>query len=162
MEEPAFWMFSVTCLCVQVCIQHVYIFRYVYSTGSVVLSLIRCNYTIHSFLLIFSCVFITVLCQLASIHKQDLPHRYQLLAISKKNVSASDQERGEIYMHSQASKCRHTQNNPGGTFYFSLNIPLSRLILATGEHPQTQFLDPKFSLVTQLERQEPEAPKAGR
>lgn len=47
------------------------------------LTLIRCNYTICSFLPTFFCIYITVHCQLlvASSHKQDLTPPYHLLAI---------------------------------------------------------------------------------
>lgn len=66
------------------------------------LILIRCNYTIHSFLPIFFCVFIIVSCPLAT--NEASPHHYHLLDINKKNVSAADQGRRKIQMHPQASK----------------------------------------------------------
>lgn len=65
-------------------------------------------------------------------------------------------------MHPQASKCRHTQNNPTGTFDFSLNVPLSPAMQTVGEYPQTQFFTLKFSLGTKSERQAPGVTKAGR
>lgn len=59
-----------------------------------------------------------------------------------------------MYPQTNTSQC--TQSNLGDTSDFGVNVPLSPLMSAIREHPQTRFFTLLFSLGTKFDRDRPE------